>query len=78
MQAPSIAMPPLPGAAISCNILVMAQLGIPAEAIAVVIAFDARIDRLTTPTNIALLQLELVQVAGSLDMLDTAVLRSGE
>ena len=71
----SIAIPPLPGAAISCHMLVMAQLGIPAEAIAIVIALNALIDRLSTPVNVAALQTELVQVAKSLDMLDTDTLR---
>lgn len=72
----SIAMPPLPGTTISCHVLVLAQLGIPAEAIAVVIAFDALVDRMSTPTNISMLQMELIQVAGSLDLLDTDTLRS--
>lgn len=71
----SIAMPPLPGTTISCHILVLAQLGIPAEAIAVVIAFDALVDRLSTVTNIALLQTELIQIAGLKNKLDIETLR---
>ena len=71
----TIAAPPLPGSAISCYMLTMAQLGIPAEAIAIPLALNALIDRMTTPANVALLQLEMVQVAGSLDLLDREALR---
>ena len=69
-----IATPPLPGATISCHMLVMAQLGIPAEAIAVVIALDALVSRISTSTNIYLLQTELVLVGGNLNLLDRETL----
>lgn len=72
----TIAAPPMPGTGISCYMLTMAQLGIPAEAIAVILAFNVLIDRITTPSNVALLQLEMVQVAGSLNLLDQEVLRN--
>lgn len=72
----TIAAPPMPGSGISCYMLTMAQFGIPAEAIAVILAFNVLIDRITTPSNVALLQLEMVQVAGSLNLLDQEVLQS--
>ena len=72
----SIAAPPMPGTGISCYMLILTQLRIPAEAIAIAIALNVLIDRLTTPSNVALLQLEMVQVAGSMDLLDLEVLRT--
>lgn len=70
-----IATPPLPGATISCHMLVMAQLGIPAEAIAIVIALDALVSRISTSTNIYLLQTELTQIGASLDLLHKDILK---
>lgn len=72
----ALAAPPLPGAAISCFALLFDQCGIPAEAISVIIALNAVTDRITTPTLMLAGQLEMAQLASSLNKLDRNVLRS--
>lgn len=71
----AVACPPVPGASISCSMLIMAQLGIPAEAIAIIAALDFLNDRINTTNDIAMLQLELIQIGSSLDMLKPEVLK---
>ena len=71
----SFATPPLPGAAISSFALIFAQCGVPAEAISLIIAFNAVTDRISTPTNVLSQQLELVQLSSSLHNLDHSILK---
>ena len=46
------------------------QLNIPAEAIAIVIALNVVLEFVATAVNLSCLQMELVELAASLDMLD--------
>ena len=72
----SIADPPLPGASVAMFTLVMAQMGIPSDALVIIIALDAIVDRILTSTNVAGLQMTLIGVADSLGMLDGQTLGS--
>lgn len=72
----SIATPPIPGSGIACNMLVFTQLGIPMEAITIIIAFDFIIDRIGTATNLMDLQVELSNVADKLGLIDKKTLHS--
>lgn len=72
----SIATPPIPGSSIACNMLVFTQLGIPMEAITIIIAFDFIIDRISTAINLMELQVELSAVAGKLGLLDKETLHA--
>ena len=72
----SVAIPPVPGGTVSCLILMLAQFGIPAEAIAVVVALDAINDRINTTAKIFCLEVELVELADSLGLLDIGTLRA--
>ena len=46
------------------------QLNIPAEAIAIVIALNVVLEFVATAVNLSCLQMELVELSASLDMLD--------
>ena len=72
----AVAAPPIPGGALICYTMLMTQLGIPDEAIAIAIAFNVILEFAATAFNLACLQLELVELSGELDMLDMKVLRS--
>ncbi len=72
----AIAAPPVPGAALTCYTILFMQLGIPAEAIAVVIALNVILEFVATAVNLFCLQTELVELSGSLHTLKTDVLRS--
>lgn len=67
----SIAAPPVPGSAATCLTLIMTQMGIPLEAIMIVLAFDLLTDRIVTSTNILMLQTNLVMTAEKLSLLDS-------
>ena len=69
------AAPPVPGGSMSCFTMLFLQLGLPAEAIAVIIALNVILDFISTAVNITSLQLELVELSGSLNMLDLDMLR---
>lgn len=70
----AVAAPPVPGGALTCYTMLVVQLGLPAEAIAIAIAFNVILEFVSTAVNVAALQLELVELAGSLGMLDRKVL----
>lgn len=74
----SVAIPPVPGSTLSCLILLFAQFGIPAEAVAVIAALDAINDRINTMAKHFCLEVELVELAGSLNLLDEEMLRAAE
>ena len=73
-----VAMPPIPGSSLPCYVLVLAQLGIPVEAVAIAVALDVLTDRMDTPANLLLMQLKLIHIADSLGMLDKEILRKNE
>lgn len=71
----AIAAPPVPGAALTCYTILFMQLGIPSEAVAVVITLNVILEFVTTAVNLFCLQTELVELSGSLEFLDTDCLR---
>lgn len=70
-----IAAPPIPGGMTSVYLILLTSFGIPEEMMAIVLAFDAVIDRLGTTINQSVLMLELTQVGASLKMADEETLR---
>ena len=74
----SLAMPPIPGGALTCYTVMFTQLGIPDEALALAVAVTSMIDFIATAINLACLQVEVTTVAGQLGMLDTECLRNPE
>lgn len=72
----AIAAPPVPGGALACYTLIVAQTGLPADAIAMFCALGVIPDFIATATNLSLLQMELVELASSLNMLDSDVLHA--
>ena len=72
----AIAAPPVPGAALTCYTILFTQLGIPAEAVAVVIALNVILEFVTTAVNVFCLQTELVELSGNLNYLDEEKLRN--
>ena len=72
----AIAAPPVPGAALTCYTILFMQLGIPTEAIAVVIALNVILEFVATAVNLFCLQTELVELSGALQTLKTDVLRN--
>lgn len=72
----AIAAPPVPGAALTCYTILFIQLGIPSEAVAVVITLNVILEFVTTAVNLFCLQTELVELSGSLKVLDTDCLRN--
>lgn len=71
----AVAAPPVPGGALTCYTILFAQLGIPTEAIAVAITLNIVMDFLATAVNLLCLQVELVELAGDLKLLDIDALR---
>lgn len=71
----AVAAPPVPGGALTCYTILFVQLGIPSEAIAVTIALNVILEFFTTAVNLSCLQMELVELAASLDMLELKILR---
>ena len=70
----SIAIPPTPGAMLTCYGILMAQLGIPAEGLLLAAALDVVLDFFMTGIDILTLELELVCQADRLHMLDREAL----
>lgn len=71
----AVAAPPIAGGPLTCYTILFMQLGLPTEAVGIAIALNVILEFVGTATNIACLQLELVQIAGSLDLLDVNILR---
>ena len=74
----TIATPPVPGAAMASFALVMTQMGVPSDAMTIVVALDAVVDRISTGTYVAGLQMELIDVARSVELLDDKKLHAEE
>ncbi len=71
----AIAAPPIPGGALTCYTMLFVQLNIPEVAIPIIIALNVIMEFFATPCNIFTLQLELVELAGDLNMLNYDKLR---
>lgn len=72
----AIAIPPIPGGAVACFTVFAAQLEIPTDLVSMCITISVVMDFIATATNLFCLQLELVCLSDSLDMLDQSLLRS--
>ena len=70
----AVATPPVPGGTMATYTLLMTQLGIPSSAMAFIIALNPIIDRISTGTYTTGLQMELVDISASLDLLDKKTL----
>lgn len=71
----AIASPPIPGGAAIVYALLFTQMGIPEEALAVVLVLDVITDFIVTAFECYVLPISMVNVAASLDLLDRDVLR---
>lgn len=71
----SVALPPIPGGALACYTIIFSQLGIPNEAISVMLILDIIFDFINTGFDIPYLQCELVRLSQKLDMLDLNIIR---
>ena len=72
----AIATPPVPGGGLACYALIIAQMGLPQEALAMFCTLGVVPEFLATATNIATLQMELVELSSGLNMLNTEKLKS--
>ena len=70
----SCAVPPLPGASLTCYGILLTQLGIPAEGLLLAAALDIILDFVSSGFVVLDLELELVRQAGILGMLDRETL----
>ena len=71
----AIATPPVPGGALAAYSVIFAQLGIPSEAVAIVVALDILFDFIATAFDGSFLQLELIRQADENKMLNYDILR---
>lgn len=69
-----IAMPPIPGAGMLVYTILFAQLGIPEEAMVLVVATDVIMDFCNTGVNVLLLNMQMASEAASLNCMDKSVL----
>ena len=72
----AVATPPVPGGAIAAYTVIFTQLGIPSEALAIVITMDILFDFIATAFDGSFLQLELIRQADGNKMLNYDVLRN--
>ena len=71
----AIAAPPVPGGSLTCYTVLLAQLGIPEEAIGLAVAGNVILDFFMTSCGISCLQSELMLSASKLGMLDRDILQ---
>lgn len=71
----AMAVPPVPGAMLTCYGILLAQLGIPAEGLLVATTLEIIMNPLSSGFIVLDLSAEMVQQAASLDMLDRDALR---
>ncbi len=72
----SVAVPPMPGAMLTCYGILFAQLGIPPEGLLLAAAVDVVLDFFMTGFDILMLQIELINEGALLGMLDREKLRA--
>ena len=70
----SIAIPPVPGAMLTCYGILVAQLNIPAESVALAVALDVIMDYFSSGLDVLAIELEMTSQASRLRMLDRDVL----
>lgn len=74
----AMATSPIPGGSLTFYSVLLLQMGIPAEALALLLSIDMLLDYVITASDISCLQLELVLDAAKLNMLDIKILRNPE
>lgn len=72
----AVAAPPIPGGAVTCYSIIITQMGVPAEAIALCITLDIIFDFLETGVNVFAVETELVDIAAKLNLLNKDILCS--
>lgn len=72
----AVALPPIPGGMTMVFTILFAQLSIPSEGIGIALALNIIFEYALTSVNLVCLQLELTELAGSLDMLNLETLRN--
>ena len=72
----SIATPPVTGGAMAAYTIVFTQLGLPAEAVAIVVSLDILFDLIATAFDSVFLQLERLRQADKNNMLNYEKVRS--
>ena len=71
----SVAVPPTPGAMLTCYGILLVQLGIPIEAMLMAVTLNVVLDFFMTAVDVLALQLELTSQAKMLNMVDEEILR---
>ena len=71
----ALSTPPIPGGAAASYALLFAQMGIPEEALAVVLILDVITDFIVTAFEAYVLPISLVNIAGKMEQLNTDILR---
>lgn len=71
----SIALPPIPGGAITSYTILFLQLGLPQESLAIVLTIDVLLECFITACHVASLQLQLLLLAQRMKLLDITRLR---
>jgi len=66
----AIAVPPVPGGMLACYGILLASLGIPLDAVAVVTALDLLLDNLCASGNVGSVILEILLSANALGAVD--------
>lgn len=74
----SLATPPVAGGTLACLGVMLSQLGVPAEALAISATLSVLMDFICTGTKIGIMHLELALQADRLGMLDMETLRKSE
>ncbi len=73
----AMAAPPIPSGALFIFIVMFAQLGIPSEAIIIVVGLNSILDFVMTASGLICIQAELILTAGNLKILDKKKLAQG-
>ena len=74
----SIALPPIPGGALTSYTILLLQLGLPQEALAVILTIDVLLECFITAGHVAALQMQLLLLANRMKLLDVEILRKEE
>lgn len=71
----SIAIPTVSGGSAICYMLLLRQIGVPEEALAIVLALDFAIEGIQTADSVVMIQAELIRLADKMELLDKKKLR---
>lgn len=74
----SIALPPIPGGALTCYTILFSQLGLPQESLAIILTMDVLLDCFITAGNVASIQLQLLLLSDRMQLLNKECLRTDD